>query len=42
MKAITSYGGKKYVHSDYNTLSKWNKLPDELKKSIAKPKKVKK
>jgi hypothetical protein len=34
MDAITYFGGKKYLHSDYNTLAKQKNLPESVLKAI--------
>jgi hypothetical protein len=34
MDAITYFGGKKYLHSDYNTAAKQKNLPEQVIKAI--------
>jgi hypothetical protein len=34
MDAITYFGGKKYLHSDYNTPAKQKNLPEQVIKAI--------
>jgi len=36
MGAITSFGGQIYIHSEYRTTAKLNKLPPEVKEIILK------